>query len=192
MFFFCECWCTTVNTRSERVKWLGGKSEQTADNNNGTAISPYSWGPCTHTLSLEGPGPQPKNCGSVQWMAAIFRLSIVHEKQCVLGRLHLHKHPGTGQGPAARRRCSWRFLSHWCASAQKPCKSSHKIDTNAQGQINTRKKEAVWRHYTIQGTIQFVFQHNKKMFSSVAYDGNIKHFQSKKTGEFLYIWGKLK
>lgn len=112
-------------------------------------VSPYSWWPCTHTLSLEGPGPQPKNCGSVQWMAAVFRLSIVHKKQCVLGRLHLHKHPGTGQGPAARRCCSWRFLSHWCASVQKPCKSSHKIDTNAQGQINTRKKEAMWRHYTI-------------------------------------------
>jgi len=27
--------------------------------------------PCTHTLGLEGLGPQPKNCGSVHWIAAL-------------------------------------------------------------------------------------------------------------------------
>lgn len=28
--------------------------------------------PATHTVSLEGLGPQPSNCGSVHWMAAAF------------------------------------------------------------------------------------------------------------------------
>lgn len=79
-----------------------------------------------HILWGLGLGPQPKNCGCVHWMAAIFRASTVHKKQCALSELHLRKHLGTGQGPAAEGSCHWGALSHWCASVQRPCKSATK------------------------------------------------------------------
>lgn len=102
------------------------QSNPAAENKKITAISLYSWGPCTHTLGLEGLGPQPKNCGSVHWMAGVFRASAVHKKQRALSELHLRKHLGTGQGPAAEGSCHWGALSHWCASVQRPCKSATK------------------------------------------------------------------
>ncbi len=113
-------------------EWRGWESQgdnqnnPTAGNYKGTAISLYSWGPCTHTLGLEGLGPQPKNCGSVHWMAGVFRASTVHKKQCALGELHLRKHLGTGQGPAAEGSCHWGALSNSRASVQRPCKSATK------------------------------------------------------------------
>lgn len=48
------------------------------------------------------------------------------QKATCSGKVHLRKHPGTGQGPAAGRNCYWSALSHWCASVQRPCKSSTK------------------------------------------------------------------
>lgn len=83
-FLLLECWFTTVSTKPERVKKLGVTRRQSKQSNSreqeSTAISLYSWGPCTRTLGLEGLGPQPKNCGSVHWMAAVFRDSAVHKK----------------------------------------------------------------------------------------------------------------
>lgn len=82
-------------------------------------------------------------------MAAVFRASTVHKKQCVLSELHLRKHLGTGQGPAAERSCHWGAQSHWCASVQRPCKSTTKEPKNPQGHINTnRKKEGTTRRHS--------------------------------------------
>lgn len=131
VFFYLECWYITVNTKPERVKRLwatGRKSEQS----NSRELERHCYLPVqlrpmyTYTLSLEGLGLQPKNCGSVHWMAGVFRASTVHKKQCVHAELHLRKHLGTGQGPAAEGSCHWGALSHWCASVQRPCKSSTK------------------------------------------------------------------
>lgn len=128
-FFFFIClnadlplWAQSLSEWRGWESQGGNRSNPTAENKKGTAISLYSWGPCTHTLGLEGLGLQPKNCGSVHWMAAVFRDSGVHKKQYVLSELHLRKHLGTGQGPAAEGSCHWGPRSHWCASVQRPCR----------------------------------------------------------------------
>lgn len=127
MLFRLECWfimwIQSLKEWKESESQGDNQGNPTAANEKGTAISLYSWGPCTHTLGLEGLGPQPKNCGSVHWMAGVFRASTVHKMQCALSELHLRKHPGTGQGPAAEGSCHWGALSHWCASVQRPWKS---------------------------------------------------------------------
>lgn len=91
----------------------GNQNNSTAEKEKEAAISLYSWGPCTYTYT------EPRR----PWATAK-ELPNITQKATSSGKVHLRKHPGTGQGPAAEG--SWSALSHWCASVQRPCKSSTK------------------------------------------------------------------
>lgn len=129
--------------------------------------------------------------------------STVHKKQCALGELHLRKHLGTSQGPAAEEGCHWGALSHWCASVQRPCKSSTKEPRNTQGQINTTKTESCnmetlykTQSSYVEGQFQQVQDNSKKKktkkknkFCS-SFHQIVNHFQSKKICQFG-LWNLL-
>lgn len=148
LIYHCEyrCW------KSEKVRSHGETIR--AIQQQRTRKAPLS--PCTaeahvQTLGLEGLGIQPKNCGCVQWMPGVFRVSTLHtkkKKRCALNELHLRKHLGTGQGPAAGGSCHWGAVSHWCALVQRPCKSATKESkatrTNKHNS-HQRKKAPRWR-----------------------------------------------
>lgn len=118
--FYCWEHKTWKNEKAERNKKITEGIEEQKGKKS-TPIWLYSWDPCKHKLGLEGPGPQPKNCGSAQWMTAAFK---IHKEQWELSELHLRKCLGTGQGPLAEGSCHWGAQSHQCTSVQRPCESA--------------------------------------------------------------------